>query len=135
MRLCMATPWACAWCSHGHVHGIATSKRVVYLPRGYTIGKHAPPHPLSPKEHISLSILSSQSKVQAKVNRVVLEQTLENCQRSSDDTNMKFYIRNIYDATIKPNKCIQCDYALRGGLQNFKSGQTLPSPLVAFLPV
>ena len=47
MRLCLAMPWTCAWCSHGCVHGIATSKRVVYLPRGYTIGKHAPPPPLA----------------------------------------------------------------------------------------
>ena len=45
MHLCKAKPWACAWCSHEHVRGIATSKRVGYLPRGYTIGKHAPPTP------------------------------------------------------------------------------------------
>ena len=42
MHLCMAIPRACAWCSHGHVHGIATRAPVDYLPRGYTIGKHAP---------------------------------------------------------------------------------------------
>ena len=46
MRLCMAMPRACAWCSHGHVHGIATRAPVDYLPRGYTIGKHAVRVPL-----------------------------------------------------------------------------------------
>ena len=28
---------------------MAMSKRVVYLPRGYTIGKHAPPSPFTDK--------------------------------------------------------------------------------------
>ena len=32
----------CAWQSHARAHGIATRARVDYLPRGYTIGKHAP---------------------------------------------------------------------------------------------
>ena len=41
MCLGMAMPRACAWCSHGHVHGIDTRAPVDYLPRGYTIGKHA----------------------------------------------------------------------------------------------
>ena len=39
----MAIPRACAWCSHGHVHGIAPGLSIAR----YTIGKHASRRPLT----------------------------------------------------------------------------------------